>query len=330
MTTPPQPSIINRETSTAPTRSTEYTARNSSVKKPKPAFTLAIEEDKVAAQLNPSTHTVLVTFANISPRFLMDRFHPESKNMYNMVVLRDGVPVPETDAMKALAQYRKADRNPTIPHPLVLKPGQALTTSLDVSDYYDMSRPGAYQVTVTRQSQPLNLAYSTLVRSNTTAMIVSPDASASASLHPLQRPQPRFDLDISAEDEYAPPPPEMIRVEMGNISAGVIRIAKCWPFMGMYDLVVTRDGQPVPKTGEMRRLEVSRAAVTCPGNDTLIEIKPGGSYAEDIPIGNFYNVSDPGVYQVYVTRETYPWDPSKSVSVESNTLSFQVPSSQAP
>jgi hypothetical protein len=289
--------------------------------KPQPAFSLSIEADKTVTSTDPSLRRLLVTFTNVSPGAIINQFHPEAENMYNMVVSRNGVPVKETDAMRALEQYREVDRYPTIEHPFILKAGQSLTTALDVSDYYDMTQPGAYTITVTRQSQPLNPAYSTLVSSNTLVINV-PQSEANAAAPP--KPQPRFDLNISTEDPDEVPP-TTIRVEMENTSNSVIRQAKCWPFLGMFNFVVTRDNQPVPESDEMLALQKSRAAVTCPGNDTLIEIKPGDFYAEDIPIGNFYDISQPGVYEVHVTRETAPWNPAKSVTVESNPVTFQVP-----
>ncbi|HTW45929.1 MAG TPA: hypothetical protein VMD58_10315 [Acidobacteriaceae bacterium] len=325
----PSPTTVSHGTSNPSTPTTTPAVSIVAVVKPEPAFTLNIEADPATARTYPALHRVLVTLTNVSSSILVNQFHTESLNMYNMVVLRNGIPAPETDAMKALAQYRKVDRFPAIRHPFVLYPGQTYTTSLDVSDYYDMSQPGTYQITITRQSLPLNPAYSTLVRSNSITTTVPPQTAASQSAETMPKPQPRFDLNISPEDPYAPVPPVMVRVEMENTSNSVIRIAKCWTFMGMYDLQVTRDGQPVPPTEEMLQLQKARAAVTCPRNDTLIEIKPGDSYAEDIPIGNFYDVSKPGVYQVYVTRQTYPWDPQKSILVQSNPISFQVPVSSA-
>lgn len=325
----PSPTTVSHGTSNPSTPTTTPAVSVVAVVKPEPAFTLNIEADPATARTYPALHRVLVTLTNVSSSILVNQFHTESLNMYNMVVLRNGIPAPETDAMKALAQYRKVDRFPAIRHPFVLYPGQTYTTSLDVSDYYDMSQPGTYQITITRQSLPLNPACSTLVRSNSITTTVPPQTAASQSAETMPKPQPRFDLNISPEDPYAPAPPVMVRVEMENTSNSVIRIAKCWTFMGMYDLQVTRDGQPVPPTEEMLQLQKARAAVTCPRNDTLIEIKPGDSYAEDIPIGNFYDVSQPGVYQVYVTRQTYPWDPQKSILVQSNPISFQVPVSSA-
>lgn len=244
--------------------------------------------------------------------------------MYNMVVTRDGTTVHETAAMKALQQYRRVDNHPTIRHPALLYPGRSFTTNLDVGDYYNMTQPGTYKVTVTRPSLPFHPPYSTQVRSNTITMTVPPQAAAAQNAQTPPKPQPRFNLNLSSNDPYGTPPPSTLTVEMDNISNRVIRIAKCWPFMGMYNFVVTRDGQPVPPTKDMLRLQSSRDAVTCPGNDTTIEIKPGDTYADDVPIGDFYNVSQPGVYQIYATRQTHPWNPARSTLVQSNSISFQV------
>lgn len=295
------------------------------MQKPKPTFTLGIKADTATAQTYPFLHRVSVIFANVSSSIFINRFHPESKNMYNMVVTRNGAPVPETAAMKALQQFRNVDNNSTIRHPFLLYPGRTLTTSLDVGDYYDMTKPGTYQITITRQSLPLNPPYSTLVTSNTINMTVPPQTATSQNTQTPPKTQPRFDLNFSSDDPYGTPPPSMMNVEMDNLSNSVIRIAKCWSFMGMYNFVVTRNGQTVPPTEEMLRLQKNRAAVTCPGNDTMIEIKPGDSYSENIPIGNFYNVSQPGVYEVYATRQTHPWNPAKSTLIQSNPVSFQVP-----
>jgi len=80
----------------------------------------------------------------------------------------------------------------------------------------------------------------------------------------------------------------------------------------------------------MRQLERSRAAVDCPTNETLNEIQPGDFDEESIPVGSFTDLRIPGSYTIYVTRESYPWNPAKSVTVESNTLTFVVPQRPTP
>jgi hypothetical protein len=55
--------------------------------------------------------------------------------------------------MRDLRAFRRVDGQPTIRNPRFLETGQSWTTPLDVSDYYDMTKPGTYQVTVTREVQ---------------------------------------------------------------------------------------------------------------------------------------------------------------------------------
>ena len=295
------------------------------VKKPEPTFTLSIEEDKETTRTSPDLHRLLVQFTRVAIGVEVERFHEEAKGMYEMIVLRDGVPVPETDAMRNLRAYRRVDNNPMIRHPRFLETGQSWTTPLDVSDYYDMSEPGTYQVTVTRESFPFprDRAYSTTVRSNTITIVV-PRRVGGQSAQAGEKPKPRFALTLSAEDPDEVPP-TTLSVKLENISTSVIREAKCWPLMGMYNLYVFRNGDPLETNDDMRKLQSRRAAVACPGNETLNEINPGEADVVEIPIGNFYDVDKPGAYVVYVTRETYPYNPAKSVLVESNSISFVVP-----
>ncbi|MGA2891182.1 MAG: hypothetical protein ABSE51_24515 [Terracidiphilus sp.] len=296
------------------------------IKKPEPTFALSIEEDKNAARIHPGLYRLLVKFTRVTIGAEVEQFHEEAMGMYEMIVLHDGLPATETDAMRDLRAYRKADDNPTLRNARLLKTGESWTIPLDVSDYYDMTGLGAYQITVTRESLPLHLAhnlpYSTTVRSNTINIVVS-QGTGGTSAQTAKKAMPRFALVLSAEDP-GDVPPLFLRVELDNTSNSVIRERKCWPFMGMYNLVVLRDGELVDVKDGIERLRKSRAAVACPGNETLLEVKPGAFYADRVPLSNFY-VEKPGSYSVYVTRETYPYNPAKSVLVESNAISFVVP-----
>jgi hypothetical protein len=186
-----------------------------------------------------------------------------------------------------------------------------------------MSAPGTYQVTVTRGTLPLNPRYSTLVRSNTISIAVSPGAPNRAATTE-EKPRPAFELDASLEDPDNLMP-LIVRVERTNTSNHTIRERKCWTFMGMYSLAVTFNGEPLQPNGMTRDLERAWSRVDCNGNETVLEIEPGEYDADDIPVSNFFDVSKPGAYVVYVRRKTYPWNPRKSVTVESNPVSFVVP-----
>jgi hypothetical protein len=288
----------------------------------KPGFALSIQEDKEAARTAPGLHRVVVKHTNVSTGAEFDFFYKEALGMYSMTVLRDGVPVAETDAMRALKKYRKADNDYHPPNQRVAQPGESWTDALDVSDFYDMTKPGTYQITVTREPLPVDLTYSVPVRSNTITIVVPPVAAA-ASPPALEKPKPRFALTLSIANpgEF----PVGVRVHRQNISEGIIREAKCWQFAGMYNVVVSRNGAPLEETSELRALQKRRDALDCPGNETVITINPGEAEMEDLPLDFFYDTEEPGAYTVYVTRETFPWNPAKSVPVESNTVYFVVP-----
>lgn len=291
--------------------------------KPAPTFALHIEEDPTATQIAPGYHRLIVAYTRVQPGFELEQFHPESENMYNVIVTRDGVPVPELPAWRALRDYRKVDRYPTIANPRLLKKDESWTTVLAVSDFFDMTKPGVYQVTVTRPSQPLNLAYSVPVRSNTISITVPPGAHAPV-VPDVDKPKPRFELTVGPE----PPDAQnssLLRVEMDNTSNRTWREYKCEPLLGMYDLSVLRNGVPLEPNEQMQRLQAARSRVDCAGNVVLTTIAPGESSADDVPVGAFFDVSRPGTYSVMVSRETYPWEPERSVRVESNVYTFNVP-----
>jgi hypothetical protein len=293
------------------------------IKKPEPEFALSIEEDRDAARTNPGLHRVLVKYTHISFGFEHEQYHEEAMGMYQMVVLRNGAPVAETDAMRDLRKFRKMEFDPTILNPRMLKTGESWITPLDVSDYYDMTKPGTYQITVLRETEPYAPNYSVTVSSNTIIIVVHRKAGGH-SAQSAEKPKARFALTLSPEypDDV---PPNVVEVVMENTSNSTIRERKCWPFFGMYNFVVLRNGEPLEENDEMRNLQKGRAGVDCPDSETISEIEPGSNQGDRVPLGAFYDIHEPGSYSVYVTRETYPYIPAKSVLVESNTISFVVP-----
>jgi hypothetical protein len=294
------------------------------LEKPSPTFALSIEVDQDAVRMNPTLHRVLVKFTRTAIGDEVEQFHEEAKGMYEMIVLRDGIPAKETDALRELRLYRKRDGSPTIRNPRLLKMGESWITPLDVSDYYDMSEPGIYQITVTRGTNPgFPPPYSVLVSSNTLTIVV-PRTAVGSPRTSADKSRPRFDLTISPEDPDDIPP-DWVLVSITNTSKSAIRERKCWPFYGMYNFVVLRNGDPLRESEDMEKLQRIRADVRCPGNESLLEIEPGNVYADRVALGNYFDIHEPGSYVVYATRETYPYNPAKSVLVESSPMSFVVP-----
>ncbi len=67
----------------------------------------------------------------------------------------------------------------------------------------------------------------------------------------------------------------------------------------------------------------------CHGKYYLQEAQPGGgpegAFAGTLDISLLYDMSKPGTYEVTVSKETFPHDPEKSVTVKSNTITILVP-----
>ncbi|HEY4355046.1 MAG TPA: hypothetical protein VGN16_04795 [Acidobacteriaceae bacterium] len=284
-------------------------------------FSLSISEDRESARRAPGLHRITISLKQVQPGFDVEAFHPEAEDMYEAVVTHHGATVPERNALKALEAFRHVDSYPTIDNPRSTAEGQVRVSSLDIGDYYDMSAPGTYKVVVTRRSPPheINRAKSTLVRSNTLSIVVAQDVSGETG----EKPNSNFSLALERAD------PEMqyaikVSVELRNTSRKIIREAKCWPFLGMYRFLVFRDGQPVQGNTQWEELEKARADVSCPGNETLNELQPNDIDEDEIPLSNFFDLTQPGIYTVFASKETAPWTPSKSTTVLSNAINFNV------
>jgi hypothetical protein len=146
--------------------------------RPKPGFTLSIEEGDLSHLGNYPTHdhVLLVTYTNISE---VDDIHPrmDSEDMLNMIVLRNGAPAEETDGMRALRKERedfasgRAVPN-SLQKPRPLKPGECIKFPLEISGYFDMTKPGTYTITVNRETFPWETEKSVTVWSNTITIVV--------------------------------------------------------------------------------------------------------------------------------------------------------------
>lgn len=147
----------------------------SQAERPKPAFTLAIEDDKTLPDDYPvGYHRLLLKYTNVSDA-------PEDAQFIdferlNMIVLCDGAPAKETALMQQEEKYRddlaSGQAIGRAEMPRELKPGESVTVPLYISDYFDTSKPGTYTITVNEETFPHDLAKSVTVWSNTITIVV--------------------------------------------------------------------------------------------------------------------------------------------------------------
>jgi hypothetical protein len=150
-------------------------------------FTLAIEEKPLEAENAPGTHILLVKYTNISDTVQRDDC-AVSPWEYKLLVLRDGVTLKkkkvrrektEESAPPGAIKLEIHERSICHSDGKGLNPGQSVQFPLWVSSEYDMTAPGTYDITVTRETDPWNPEKSVTVKSNTLTIVV-PDAATDA------------------------------------------------------------------------------------------------------------------------------------------------------
>jgi len=151
-----------------------------------------------------------------------------------------------------------------------------------------------------------------------------------------EKPKPGFTLTISGgnEDSYYKGMYGIAVIET-NISNAAIREGGCLPlaFRAGFSISVAYNGVPLemdetkPTVLNLRKHQ--KHPVPCNGSMFSHEAQPGGgpqgAFEDDLPLSTLYDMSKPGTYEVTVSKETFPHDPTKSVTVKSNTITIVVP-----
>jgi hypothetical protein len=113
---------------------------------------------------------------NTSNEIFLEPGCSDVRGLYIISVAYRGAPLAEKDA----AAWRRweAAEAAFCTHELginKIKPGGSFQRPLELSERYDMSRPGNYEITVTRETDPEHPEKSVTVRSNTITIVVKPE-----------------------------------------------------------------------------------------------------------------------------------------------------------
>jgi hypothetical protein len=139
--------------------------------KVEPQFTLTISE--YHHELGPRFNRVSVIVRNISSEVFFEPGCSDMRDLFRVSVFYNGVSMDEKDAA---ARHRgEAEQAAFCTHELGLnpiKPGESFQVFLDLADRYDLSRPGTYEVTVSRETDPDHPEKSVTVKSNTITIVV--------------------------------------------------------------------------------------------------------------------------------------------------------------
>ena len=143
--------------------------------KPEPGFTLTLSQSQVRHGLPVTYQVLVVKLTNISKEVMHRTFCDSFGGLYNLEVVYNGVPVEKTEAELKWRKDHETGMCAGSGGGENTKPGEDRFDTL----YYNTTKPGTYEITITRETFPGQPEKSATVRSNTLTFVVpEPEAGA--------------------------------------------------------------------------------------------------------------------------------------------------------
>jgi hypothetical protein len=150
--------------------------------------------------------------------------------------------------------------------------------------------------------------------------------------------EPTFALHIEETHQWDGPVPgsQIIQVQYTNIS-GVAQDDACVVTPWVYKMIVLRNGtqleriKPKIQSAGTSQSNDDQTQTTMGANDqdgchgVDEAIQPGKSVSFPLGVSFAYDMSEPGTYEVTVTREMFPCEIDHGPTIKSNTLTIVVP-----
>jgi hypothetical protein len=145
------------------------------VARPAPGLRLIISEER-SGSYSSTYHRLSVMVTNTSNEIFLEPGCSNVRGLYSISVVFRGAPLAEKDAVAW--RRGEAAEAASCTHELGInevKPGVSFQRLLELSERYDMSRPGNYEITVTRETDPEHPEKSVTVKSNTITIVAKPE-----------------------------------------------------------------------------------------------------------------------------------------------------------
>jgi hypothetical protein len=143
-----------------------------------------------------------------------------------------------------------------------------------------------------------------------------------------EKTEPQFTLTISEYHHEFGPALDRINVKETNISQEVIIDPGCAGERGFITSTVLYNSLPLKEKDAARRHHWEKHySEFCTSGGGII--KPGESIQHLVSLAFKYDLSRPGTYDIFVTMESDPYHPEKSVTVKSNTITVIIPEPEA-
>ena len=126
-----------------------------------------------------NTHLVNVKITNKSNQTSCETIQANYSWKFKIAVLLDGMPLEEREEIQKIRKQGTPKGYGSFRMLRCTKPGETATQGLNITNFYDMSKPGTYEITVTRETDPDHPDKSVTVKSNTITIVV-PEPAAEA------------------------------------------------------------------------------------------------------------------------------------------------------
>ncbi|MGD0892386.1 MAG: hypothetical protein ABR923_12725 [Terracidiphilus sp.] len=140
----------------------------------------------------------------------------------------------------------------------------------------------------------------------------------------VETPKPRFSLVIFYSNLGGSTYHDL-RVVETNTSNDSIFEHGCLEFKGVFRISILYNGSPLKERDETARKkrEVDARSGYCRAMDAIIG--PGESWERYLAFGSDYPMTEPGTYEITVSRDSDLEHPEKGVTIKSNTVTVVVP-----
>jgi hypothetical protein len=115
-------------------------------------------------------------------------------------------------------------------------------------------------------------------------------------------------------------PVQPLIVTEKNITNHEIDVSRSSDQSTWYKVEILRNGIPVPKTEELRRREAPHKNFDNLPSPLFLQLKPGEEQALYFPIATFYEMREPGEYQITLMTRAH----DDTVPAKSNTITITV------
>lgn len=287
--------------------------------KPAPRFTLEIISDYYVGY-PPISRSLNVKVTNISNEILKLECGKVGGD-YDLSVVYDGLRLQEKDAVQAHRKRGELDHCISSMVPPRIKPGALIVSIVDVSKFYDLSKPGEYEITLSKETDPGDPDKSVTVRSNTFSIVVSEAESKAVEADRAEkRAAPPFVLDAEESTVHVGDP-IIVGVTRKNTTDTTLFLWNVRNLISWVDFDVRMGSELVPETQNLKDSKSPIAVALALEDGYRTSLEPGETAGSNTHLSDLYDMSKPGVYQVTATLVC---SRCGSNNVKSNTITITV------